>query len=72
MNFISSQKNQFDSLSKEELITKCKSFLVIAKKAKASKDGEKSESEVGRWIHEKFISRCSRGDKKSKNKASRM
>lgn len=40
-NFIFSQekKPQLEDLSKEELISKCKHLLVIAKKAKASKDG---------------------------------
>lgn len=33
------KKSQLESLSKEELIVKCKNLLVIAKKAKAAKDG---------------------------------
>ncbi|XP_061710819.1 GRIP and coiled-coil domain-containing protein 2 [Cydia pomonella] len=38
-----SKKNSFDELSKEELITKCKSLLLIAQKARHSKQDLQSE-----------------------------
>lgn len=40
-NLVGKKSQQLDELSKEELITKCKNLLVIAKKAKAAKDGMK-------------------------------
>lgn len=40
--FREKKAQQLDDLTREELITKCRNLLAIAKKAKAAKDGELS------------------------------